>query len=226
MKILSVDNSIASPGLIKCELNDALDIIDLKYIGFSGSPKWSKVRPDGEIKSYNNKDYKNKQFEKIMMMKENMMNWVGSDFFDYVAFEDYAFSAKGQIFGIAESTGNLKGEFFERGSKIRLYSVPSIKKFYSGKGNADKIDMEDAFVADSCSYKPDWSFLPNVYENKSGNPKDNLIDSFAILQMLICELKLRYGIIEFKDLNEKQREVFLQSNGKEPNYPARDFIGK
>lgn len=226
MNILAVDNSIASPGLIKATLNNEYEITDLNYIGFTGSPKWVNKSDDGEIRAYKNKLYKNKQFEKIMMMKENMLEWVGNDHFEYVAFEDYAFSARGQVFGIAESTGNLKGEFFNRGSKIRLYSVPSIKKFYSGAGNADKVQMEDTFELDKSEYKPDWSFLPEVYENKSGNPKDNLVDAFAILQMLIAELKIRAGVIEYKDLNEKQREVFLQASGKEPNYPARDFIHK
>ena len=53
-----------------------------------------------------------------------------------------------------------------------------------------------------------------------------MVDSWAILTMLLAELKLRQGVIQFKDLTDKQREVFLQADNKQPNYPARDFIKK
>jgi hypothetical protein len=226
MKILAIDNSITSPGIIHCELDDNFDIVEVKYLTFSSTKKFGMKNEYGEVITYSNKDYKGKQFSKIIMVHDEVKKFTKDHTYDYVALEDYAFHGTGDITGLAESCGLLKAHFYNSGSNIRLYSIPSIKKFYAGKGNSDKVDMEDTYEADTNNFKPDLSFLPQVYEKKTGNPKDNLVDAWAILNMLISEIKLRAGIIDMTALTDKQREVFLQSNGKEPNYPARDFITK
>jgi Holliday junction resolvasome RuvABC endonuclease subunit len=143
--------------------------------------------------------------------------------YDYVAFEDYSFSSKGQVFSIAESTGILKKIFFENNSKMRLYSVPSIKMYFTEKGNADKVLMEDFYEKHEDKF--DLSFLPNVYENKSNNPADNIVDAFAILKMLITELKLRNNILDQSSLTDKQISIFLDKNiGKSAKSKKKEEI--
>lgn len=63
-----------------------------------------------------------------------------------VSIEDYAFAATGRVFHIGENTGILK-YFFET-EAIVYHPIPPtvIKKFATGKGNADKIKMTAAFL--------------------------------------------------------------------------------
>jgi len=225
MIVVAIDNSITSPGIMRCELDENLNIVEVKFLTFSSTKKFQSKTNMGEVITYSNSDYKGKQFNKIMDIHNHVISFIGDNYCDYMVCEDYAYSGKGDITGLAESMGLLKSHFYNMGSKIRLYSIPSIKKFYTGKGTADKVLVEEYFDLDDNPFKPDLSFLPKVYESNTA-PTDNLVDSWAILTMLLAELKLRQGVIQFKDLTDKQREVFLQADNKQPNYPARDFIKK
>src|SRR5690606_40019198 len=51
--------------------------------------------------------------------------------------------ALGQIFSLAEFERNIKLGLFEKGKKLRFYSINSNKKFFSGYGLSDKIGMKD-----------------------------------------------------------------------------------
>jgi Holliday junction resolvasome RuvABC endonuclease subunit len=61
--------------------------------------------------------------------------------------EDYAFAATGRVFHIGENTGIFK-HYCDQ-SAIAYHPIPPtvIKKFATGKGNADKVRMTDAFLA-------------------------------------------------------------------------------
>lgn len=99
---------------------------------------------------------------------------------EYVAVEDYAYGksgALGQIFSLAEFEGNIKLKWIELGKKMRLYSVNSNKKFFSGYGLSDKIGMRDAFDK-WLGIKPDLSSLPEVDNGKGVSPTSDIIDRF------------------------------------------------
>ena len=63
-----------------------------------------------------------------------------------VAIEDYAYSATGKVFHIGEHTGVLKYLLFQSGYTIKSIPPTVIKKFATGKGNADKSRMTQAFL--------------------------------------------------------------------------------
>lgn len=65
-----------------------------------------------------------------------------------VHIEDYAFAATGRVFHIGENTGILK--HYLDGARLEYECVPPtvVKKFATGKGNADKIKMTQAFLAE------------------------------------------------------------------------------
>ena len=58
--------------------------------------------------------------------------------------EDYSFGSKGRVFNLAENCGLLKYMLFKKG--YRFFTVPPtvVKKFATGKGNANKEAMVKA----------------------------------------------------------------------------------
>ena len=66
---------------------------------------------------------------------------------DRVVLEGYAMGAKGMVFHIGENTGILKNRLWQKGLTYDAVSPSVIKKHATGKGNADKAAMNEAFVA-------------------------------------------------------------------------------
>ena len=69
---------------------------------------------------------------------------------DYVGLEGYAYGASGRaIFQIAENCGLLKYKLWEAGIAVDIIPPTKVKKDATGKGNADKRKMVDAFELDT-----------------------------------------------------------------------------
>lgn len=106
-----------------------------------------------------------------------------------VAIEAYAFAAKGQVFHIGEHTGLFKYFYFQQVANRGwqpLRDVPPtvVKKFATGKGNAKKDQMVEAFLE---AYTPAkaWvkAFFPkstNIYQS----PLADMADAYWIARWL------------------------------------------
>ena len=69
---------------------------------------------------------------------------------DYVGLEGYAYGASGRaIFQIADNCGLLKYKLWEAGIAVDVIPPTKVKKDATGKGNADKRKMVDAFELDT-----------------------------------------------------------------------------
>lgn len=191
-------------GIIVETLDDkTLDILDVQYYGFTNKKKLEQ----DHILYYNNKDF-NSDYAKYNWMRDKIMEWTKD--IEYAAVEDYAYGksgALGQIFSLAEFEGNIKLKWIELGKKMRLYSVNSNKKFFSGYGLSDKIGMRDGFDAWT-ETKPDLSTLPEVDNGKGVSPTSDIIDAYALCECLRMELKLRAGVIQLHLLPKHQIECF------------------
>jgi hypothetical protein len=101
---------------------------------------------------------------------------------DLVVLEDYAMGASGKVFNIAENTAILKYHLWK--SKIRLVTVAptQLKKWYQGKGNANKTAMYRKFTefegVDLCK-------LFSWKSAEIGSPIGDIVDAFALY---------RYGV--------------------------------
>ncbi len=100
-----------------------------------------------------------------------------------VAIEDYAYAATGRVFHIGENTGILK--YFLDEMDLDIHPVPPtvVKKFATGKGNADKNAMTAAFLNTHPSARS-WidAFFPRFKKGSSPakSPLADLADAYWI----------------------------------------------
>ena len=100
--------------------------------------------------------------------------------------EGYSFGSKGQgLFQIAENCGILKYRLQEENLPYNTVVPSVVKKGATGKGNADKDMMYEAFVKET---KIDLKKLFDT--EKVGNPISDIVDSYFIQKVgndnLLC----------------------------------------
>lgn len=93
-----------------------------------------------------------------------------------VAMEDYAIAAQGKVFNIAECTMILKSLMFSIGLNVYRFPPTTVKKYFCGKGNANKDLMVEAY---NQKYNVD---IMNILNKKSSDsPVSDIVDSHAML---------------------------------------------
>jgi Holliday junction resolvasome RuvABC endonuclease subunit len=122
---------------------------------------------------------------------ENIATWVLGILsnFDkdkiYIMIEDYSFGSKGKVFNLAENCGLLKYLLYKNG--YRFFTVPPtvVKKFATGKGNATKEKMYEAFVKDT------FVDLHSIISptTKLGSPTTDIVDAWYIARYMIHHLE-------------------------------------
>ena len=100
---------------------------------------------------------------------------------DEIALEGYSFGSKGKVFHIAENTGILKYKIHNIGIPLDTIAPTSIKKFATGKGNADKIKMHTSFMQET-----GINLREEITPKKTvvSNPVSDIIDSYYICKYL------------------------------------------
>lgn len=100
-----------------------------------------------------------------------------------VAIEGYAFAAKGVVFNIAENTGVLKHKLYLRNkTPLNIIAPSSVKKYATGKGNAKKEQMHEAFV-NEVGFDIDSHFDCRIGES----PISDIVDSYYIAKYAFHE---------------------------------------
>ena len=165
--LIGIDYSLTSPAV--CIDNGALMFFFLtnkkKYIG--------KLSED--IIGYEHKEWTT-PIQRFTYISDFVFDIINQVYNPKVFIEGYSFGSKGQaIFQIAENCGILKYRLQE--AKIPYETVvPSVvKKGATGKGNADKDMMYEAFVKET---KIDLKKLLDT--DKVGNPVSDIADSYFI----------------------------------------------
>lgn len=110
-----------------------------------------------------------------------LLSWMSTFTITGIAIEDYAFSATGRVFHIGEHTGILKYLMWKQ--HLPVISVPPtvIKKYATGKGNADKTRMTAAFLE---AYPRASEWIPHFFPRSKGivakSPLADLADAYWI----------------------------------------------
>ena len=99
---------------------------------------------------------------------------------DEVYLEGYAYMATGRnIHSITENTGLLKHKMWKNKVSFKSYPPTVIKKFATGKGNANKELMYEAFV-DELLTPTDLKERLTPKATKVKNPVSDLVDAYFI----------------------------------------------
>ena len=97
-----------------------------------------------------------------------------------VAIEGYSFGSKGRVFNLAENMGILKHKLYKAAIPVTIIEPSKAKKIATGKGNADKQAMFEAFTAET-----GINLMHKFGQEKLTNPVTDIIDSYFILKSLI-----------------------------------------
>jgi len=182
MRIAGIDYSMSSPAICthignKWHYNNCnfyyLTSVKKLATNFCEGKRWyqSQNRFHGTLQP---KKHKNDE-ERF----DNISHWAMKHClkFDFVAIEGYAFGATGRVFQVAENTSILKHKLWETDTPFGVYSPSTIKKFATGKGNATKEDMYDAWLKET-GVDLKEIMIPN--REKVGNPVTDIVDSYFI----------------------------------------------
>ena len=176
--IVGIDYSLNSPAI--CIAGDDFDF-DKCSFHFLTSKKKHIGKFGKNIFGYEIKDYKTpiERFTNISTWALDIIHKHKTDTAK-VFIEGYSFGSKGQaVFQIAENCGILKYRLQLSPSILYDTVVPSVvKKFASGKGNADKQLMYDSFKEHT---KQD--LLKMFDMGKLSNPVTDIVDSYYIAKV-------------------------------------------
>lgn len=92
-----------------------------------------------------------------------------------VFIEGYSYASKGVVFHIGENTGILKHNLWTKDVDFVEVPPPTIKKFATGKGNANKMVMYESFVEET---QLDISAI--IPCNEGDSPMSDVIDSYFV----------------------------------------------
>lgn len=99
----------------------------------------------------------------------------------HVALEGYAYSAHGKVFHIAENTGILKYKLYQLSVPVTIIQPTEIKKYATGKGNADKNAMYESWLNET---GVDLKALLTPRRADSVSPVSDIVDSYYICKKM------------------------------------------
>jgi crossover junction endodeoxyribonuclease RuvC len=95
---------------------------------------------------------------------------------DIVYIEGYSMGSTGMVFNIAENAGLLKHYLWKQNHDYHVVPPTVIKKFATGKGNANKEKLQEHFIEET---GVDIKKMLDMTE-KQWNPSSDIIDAYYI----------------------------------------------
>lgn len=144
MVIAGIDYSYTSPAI--CVYDDSKDfsIKNVKIFNLTSLKKCHHIFLDGMIRCEPLPDEPS-GVEKFSKISTWALDILTANDVSEVHIEDYAFSATGKVFHIGENTGILKYRLNKAKIHCETCVPQKAKKIATGKGNAKKVDVINAF---------------------------------------------------------------------------------
>ena len=174
---IGIDYSLTSPAV-------CLDNGNLMFFYLTNKKKWIGQMSE-DIIGYEHKEWTD-PIQRFTYISDFVFDIIGSLVNPQIFIEGYSFGSKGQgLFQIAENCGILKYRLLQKGYSYNTVVPSVVKKGATGKGNADKEMMYEAFVKET---KLD---LKKIFDtDKIGNPISDIADSYFIQKVgydnLLC----------------------------------------
>ena len=211
LKIAGCDLSMSGSGICTMELDDELNCVSVDWLGFAHV---KKNAVDDHVVYYQREWYRSR-YELTETMIDHILSKV--DGCEYAAVEDYAIAACGRLTDIGEFVGQTCYAMWKKGIALKKYVPQHAKICLAGKGNADKVGMYLSYESLTDAIKPDLRGYP-VPKSKDGvSPTSDIIDAYALCELLRLELAIRKGLPV--DYTERTKKIF--GNG---NVLKTDFI--
>ena len=186
-KIAGIDYSLTSPAICvwKAEHHSTFDGLldfdtcDLYYL--EHLQRWKSTGgPPAGLLNLHAEDYPEWDTEEQRhdLLTDWTMNIIqGCEVF----IEGYAFatSGKSHVRSVAENTGLLKHKMYKANQSFTNIPPTVIKKYATGKGNANKELMYEAFTAELLT-PPDFQERLRPNSKKLSNPVTDLVDAYFI----------------------------------------------
>ena len=164
---IGIDYSLTSPAV-------CLDNGNLMFFYLTNKKKWTGQMSE-DIIGYEHKEWTD-PIQRFTYISDFVFDIIGSLVNPQIFIEGYSFGSKGQgLFQIAENCGILKYRLLQKGYTYNTVVPSVVKKGATGKGNADKDMMYEAFVKET---KLD---LKKIFDTeKVVNPLSDIADSYFI----------------------------------------------
>ena len=163
--IIGIDYSLTSP---------AVCVNGKKFYYLTNKKKW-QVKINENIIGYAHKEWTD-PIQRFTYISDFVFDILFTTNNPIIFIEGYSFGSKGQgLFQIAENCGILKYRLLKKGYGYNTIVPSVVKKGATGKGNADKDKMYEAFVKET---KIDLNKLFDT--DKVGNPISDIVDSYFI----------------------------------------------
>ena len=174
---IGIDYSLTSPAV-------CLDNGNLMFFYLTNKKKWTGQMSE-DIIGYEHKEWTD-PIQRFTYISDFVFDIIGSLVNPQIFIEGYSFGSKGQgLFQIAENCGILKYRLLQKGYSYNTVVPSVVKKGATGKGNADKDMMYEAFI------KETNIDLKQIFDTeKVGNPISDIADSYFIQKVgydnLLC----------------------------------------
>jgi len=181
--IAGVDYSLTSPAVCVAKIinND----ITFENSSFHFLKQTKSQKSFGNIHSYEYPEYSDDidRFSQLASWVVERIRWYDNRV-QKVFLEDYAFGATGRVFHIAENTGILKKVLRASGFSFITLPPTVVKKYATGKGNANKEMMYETFLSET---KVDLKSQLSPNSKQISNPVSDIVDSFYIARTGLCQ---------------------------------------
>ena len=149
-----IDYSMASPAIC-VHLGDEWDINNCEFFYLTSRKKLQDkfgryLNGEGVwISGDPLPDYINQE-DRFDQISHWAINCLSEDYQDPEVFlESYSYSSTGMVFSIGENTGILKHKLWTLGLNYEIIAPTVIKKYATGKGNANKEIIEHTFISET-----------------------------------------------------------------------------
>lgn len=181
--IAGLDWSMTSPSICLYNMSKPLSFGGCLFFYLTSDIK--KAVSVNNIHGFINKEY-SCQEERFFNIADWAMTIMKKSKVTEACLEGYSMGSKGMVFNIAENIGLLKHMMWKNDIRFLNPAPTSVKKIFSGKGNANKQFMFDALV----EREPECISLPEMLKCKSdASPLSDVVDSYAMVYYLINNLE-------------------------------------
>jgi hypothetical protein len=174
--LIGVDYSITCPCLCLYDERQPFNFNNCFFYYLTNTKKFAdKILPNITGESFQEYNMDVDRFDSISDWAINLC--IGAS---DVAVEGYSFGSKGRVFNLAENMGIFKHKLYKAAIPLTVIEPSKAKKIATGKGNADKQAMYDAFLKET---KID--LMPIIDQKTLSNPITDIVDSYFILKSLL-----------------------------------------